>query len=190
MLLLPSLLPPTACARKAGAAPNGAGRSVFRLQARSSAAGITQQTTDSYQPPQPLTDVSSGMCGQRSWTADAFPSWPGLTRPSPEASARSAARRIVPVSGDGRDTPYRVHISRQRRPCHAAGLLACCGWNGVGDQAMITTLGRFGDSRLEKGGPSCCIACWRWARLACGCARWAARGRARCGCTGSCTTRG
>lgn len=40
-------------------------------------------------------------------------------------------------------------------------------------------LGRFGDRRLEKGGPSFWAASWRWAVEGCGCVGWAALGRER-----------
>src|SRR6185312_6049696 len=66
-----------------------------------------------YQAPQPLTYVGSGMCGQRSLAADAFPSWPGLTRPSPGRGTMRRAADHADVSGDGRVKPYRVHTSRE-----------------------------------------------------------------------------
>jgi hypothetical protein len=40
-------------------------------------------------------------------------------------------------------------------------------------------LGRFGDRRLEKGGPSCTPAWWRAAGGVCGFAGWVGRGLGR-----------
>jgi len=53
------------------------------------------------------------------------PSWPGLARPSPEGSAMSAARLIVPVSGDGRGRPGQDKGHRSVvRPAGITGLNA------------------------------------------------------------------
>ncbi len=46
---------------------------------------------------------------------------------------------------------------------------------------MEMTLGRFGDRRLEKGGPSCMRVWWRWAGAVSGFAVLAATGLARSG---------
>jgi hypothetical protein len=37
-------------------------------------------------------------------------------------------------------------------------------------------LGRFGDRRLEKGGPSCWLGCWLWAGKGSGFDVWGAIG--------------
>lgn len=46
---------------------------------------------------------------------------------------------------------------------------------------MDVTLGRFGDRRLQKGGPFYWLACWRSERERFGFAGWAATGLERCG---------
>jgi len=44
---------------------------------------------------------------------------------------------------------------------------------------METLLGRFGDLRLQKGGPFYWLACWRSGLGRCGCAGWEATGLER-----------
>jgi hypothetical protein len=46
---------------------------------------------------------------------------------------------------------------------------------------MEMVLGRFGDRRLEKGGPSFWPALWNVGGGSCGCAAWVAIERERCG---------
>ena len=46
---------------------------------------------------------------------------------------------------------------------------------------MDVRLGRFGDRRLEKGGPIFWPVWWSWAGGSCGCAAWGAIGRERSG---------
>jgi hypothetical protein len=50
---------------------------------------------------------------------------------------------------------------------------------------MLSDLGRFGDSRLQKGGPSFWNACRHAARAASGCAGWAETGPGRSGSSAS-----
>lgn len=45
---------------------------------------------------------------------------------------------------------------------------------------MELCLGRFGDRRLEKGGPFFWTGWWRPAGLGCGFGGWAATGRGKC----------
>ena len=52
---------------------------------------------------------------------------------------------------------------------------------------MVMELGRFGDRRLQKGGPGCWPNWSGSAMAAFGCARWAATGLASCGSRASCT---
>jgi hypothetical protein len=49
-------------------------------------------------------------------------------------------------------------------------------------------LGKFGDFRLEKGGPSCTGAWLRWVVAGFGFAASAATGRGRCGSRAFCAT--
>lgn len=51
-------------------------------------------------------------------------------------------------------------------------------------------LGRFGDRRLEKGGPFCIGGLSRWGSEAWQSARLAAAERGRCGSRASCATTG
>ena len=50
---------------------------------------------------------------------------------------------------------------------------------------MMRGLGRFGDGRLEKGGPSFWTGCFASASAGSACALWAATGPARRGLSGS-----
>jgi hypothetical protein len=45
---------------------------------------------------------------------------------------------------------------------------------------MELTLGRFGDRRLEKGGPFFWAGCYRLVLVRFGCAGWGATGPERC----------
>jgi hypothetical protein len=80
---------------------------------------------------------------------------------------------------------YRIHTSRLRSALKRDSLSACESMEAV--MAKVTYgLGRFGDRRLEKGGPGCMRRWWR------GPARvfvvLAATGRARCSFAGFFTT--
>src|SRR5258706_14289381 len=55
---------------------------------------------------------------------------------------------------------------------------------------MEGSLGRFGDRRLEKGGPACWLGWFVWANRASACAAWVAIAQARCVLAGSCVTGG
>ena len=55
---------------------------------------------------------------------------------------------------------------------------------------MEGSLGRFGDGRLEKGGPACWLGWFVWANQASAYAGWVAIVLARCVLPGSCVTRG
>jgi hypothetical protein len=55
---------------------------------------------------------------------------------------------------------------------------------------MEISLGRFGDLRLEKGGPACWPGFCVWDNRALACGAWAARVRERCALPGSCAIRG
>ena len=54
-------------------------------------------------------------------------------------------------------------------------------------EAVAYELGRFGDGRLEKGGP--CFTGLLWQKPVRASAGWQARGLARCAFTGFCATR-
>ena len=54
-------------------------------------------------------------------------------------------------------------------------------------EAVAYELGRFGDGRLEKGGP--CFTGLLWQKPVRASAGWQARGLARSGFTGFCATR-
>ena len=56
------------------------------------------------------------------------------------------------------------------------------------ESGMDLALGRFGDRRLEKGGPICWRGWWRMGHAACGCGASAEIGRARSASPGSCAT--
>lgn len=53
---------------------------------------------------------------------------------------------------------------------------------------MEVSLGRFGDRRLEKGGPACWLDWLVLANRASVCAAWVAIAPARCALPGSCVT--
>src|SRR5215211_2116036 len=55
---------------------------------------------------------------------------------------------------------------------------------------MEGILGRFGDRRLEKGGPACWLGWFAWVNRASAYAAWVAIVPARCGLAGSCVTGG
>ncbi|MGH7593931.1 MAG: hypothetical protein ACRELE_08795, partial [Gemmatimonadales bacterium] len=105
-------------------------------------------------------------------------------------SAMSAAADAEDKTEKHPVTPYDMHTSSnsllRRVPFSESMLVPRC----LGEQQMEGSLGRFGDRRLEKGGPACWLGWFVWANRASACAGWVAIVPARCALLGSCVIGG